>query len=223
MSLYDFLYLFSYLTTASLLFPVGLGLWSWAKLSPSLRVLTLGLGGYLLVLLVSIVSTHQKWPVDHAFSYVASLLYGLTFTAVYALALPAGLKRSIVLMLGAGAIGYELADVLFLSGIHTLDGFSVPIMTLVLVISTLIFLYHLARYPSENTLMAVPLFWVAGAKLLSGLSNGLLDVFEPQLMVYSQQLLIYMFLLTYLILIVCNILYGIGIWKERMRASPAVG
>ena len=110
-----------------------------------------------------------------------------------------------------------------MSGIHTLDAFSIPIMTLILVVSTLIFLYHLVRYPTENTLMAVPLFWVAGAKLLSGISNGLLDVFEPQLTVYSRQLLIYLFLLTYVILMVCNILYGIGIWKERTRKAGSVG
>lgn len=223
MSARDFLYAFSYLTSATLLFPVGLGVASWSRLSPSLRVLTLGLGGYFVILILSIIASHQKWDVGQTFGYCASLLYGLTFTTVYALAMPPGLKRGLVIGLGAAGIGYELFDMLFLSGTDSLDGFSIPIMTLILVISTLIFLYYLIRYPTENTLMAIPLFWVAGAKLLSGLSNGLLDVFEPQLAVYSQQLLIYLILLTYVILMVCNILYGIGIWKERTRQTRLAG
>lgn len=222
MSRYDLLYLFSYLTTASLLFPVGVGVWSWARLSPSLRVLTLGLDGYLVILILSIMASHQKWDIGQTFGYWASMIYGLTFTTVYALAMPPGLKRGLVIALGAAGVGYELLDLFFISGFDSLNGFSIPIMTLILVVSTLIFLYFLIRYPTESTLMALPLFWVAGAKLLSGLSNGLLDVFEPQLAVYSQQLLIYLILLTYVILMVCNILYGIGIWKERMRNTRSL-
>lgn len=217
MSPRDLLYIFSYLTSATLLFPVGLGVASWSRLSPGFRVLTLGLGGYLVILLLSILASHQKWDVGQTFGYSASLIYGLTFTTVYALTMPPGLKRWLVIALGAVGIGYELLDLFFISGTDSLNGLSIPIMTLILVISTLIFLYFLIRYPTEKTLMALPLFWVAGGKLLSGLSNGLLDVFEPQLAVYSQQLLIYLILLTYVILMVCNVLYGIGIWKERMR------
>lgn len=223
MSPRDFLYVFSYLTSATLLFPVGIGVWSWARLSPSFRVLTLGLGGYLVILVLSIMASHQKWNVGQTFGYCASLMYGLTFTAVYALAMPPGLKRWLVIALGAAGIGYELLDLFFISGIDSLNGFSIPIMTLILVISTLIFLYFLIRYPTEKTLMALPLFWVAGGKLLSGLSNGLLDVFESQLRIYSQNLLIYLFLLTYVILMVCNVLYGMGLWKERTRNPRALG
>ncbi len=147
MSARDFLYAFSYLTSATLLFPVGLGVASWARLSPSLRVLTLGLGGYFVILLLSILASHQKWDVGQTFGYCASLLYGLTFTTVYALAMPPGLKRWLVIGLGAAGIGYELFDMLFLSGTDSLDGFSIPIMTLILVISTLIFLVRSQSIP----------------------------------------------------------------------------
>jgi hypothetical protein len=214
MSLNDLLYAFTYLALASLLYPVGMGLAGWPRLSPSFRVLTLGLGGYFLLLGFSLLSVRLGWNVQFASGYALSILYGITFTGVYTLALPWGSKRWVVLGLGLAAILYELADLWIVSGLGSLEGYSIPIMTLVLVISTLIFLYHLIRNPADGSLLAVPLVWVAGAKLLSGVVNGLLDLFQPQLMVYSMRLLIYLFIFTNMVLILCNVMYAIGIRKE---------
>lgn len=215
MSLNDTLYIFTYLALASILFPVGLGIAGWPRLSPSLRVLTLGLGGYFLLLGFSLLSVRLGWKVQFVSGYTLSILYGVTFTVVYALALPHGRERWVVIVLGVAAVLYELADLWMVSGLGSLEGYSIPIMTLILVISTLIFLYHLIRNPTENSLLAVPMFWVAGAKLLSGLVNGLLDLFQPQLMVYSMHLLMYLYIFTNLVLILCNIMYAIGIRKEE--------
>ena len=214
MTLNDLLYTLTYLTLASILFPVGQGLAGWSRLSPGQRVLTLGLGGYFLLLGFSLLSVRLGWNVQFASGYAVSILYGLTFTTVYALALPHGRERWLVIGLGSAAVLYELADLWMVSGLGSLEGYSIPIMTLVLVISTLIFLYHLIRNPAERSLLAVPMFWVAGAKLLSGLVNGLLDLFQPQLMVYSMRLLMYLYIFTNLVLILCNIMYAIGIRKE---------
>ena len=203
--------------TISLFFPVGLGVASWARLSSSFRVLVVGLGCYLIFL--SLFYLHRinviSWEWGPYTKYIFPLLYGVTFTSVYALALPPGRKRWAIVVLGLMACLYLLIDMSVIWGVFSKDGLSVIMMTLVLVISTLIFLYFLVRYPTERSLLSVPLFWVAGAKLLSGLGNGLLDVFEPQLRIYSDQLLIYMYIFAYVVIIICNILYAVGIWKER--------
>lgn len=211
----DLLYVFTYLALASLLFPVGWGIAGWSQLSSGFKVLTLGLGGYFLLLGFSLLSVRLGWKVEFASSYTLSILYGITFTAVYALALPHGRERWLVIGLGSAAVLYELADLWIVSGLGSLEGYTIPIMTLVLVISTLIFLYHLIQNPAESSLLAIPMFWVASAKLLSGLVNGLLDLFQPQLMVYSMRLLMYLYIFTNLVLILCNFMYGIGIRKER--------
>lgn len=221
----EFLQYIINVATISLFIPVGLGVAGWSRLSSSFKVLVVGLGCYLMFL--SLFYLHRiniiPWGWAPYTSYIFSLLYGATFTTVYALALPPGRKRWVVLLFGLTAGLYLLVDMLFISAVHLADGLSVTIMTIVLVISTLIFLYYLVRYPTERSLLTVPLFWVAGAKLLSGLGNGLLDVFEPQLRIYSDRLLIYMYIFAYAVIIICNILYAVGIWKERQRLFQPTG
>lgn len=216
----DILDAVTFLASASLLIPVGLGLVSWSRISPSFRALVIGLGCYLVILRVSLFYSEElhKWG-EHITTYIFSLLYGVTFTMVYALALPRGSLRRTLVFIGAGSIFYLLVDIFLLSGPNSLAGYSVLTMTVALVVSTLIFIYHLVRHPTENSLLIVPLFWVAGAKLLSGLGSGSLDVFGPQLREYSDRLLTYMYIFALVVIIICNILYAVGIWKERQYLS----
>lgn len=214
-----------FLLNLTLMVPVGLGLVNWSRLSASFRVLVTGLGTYLVILLLITYNPSELfgWKLGHASTYILSLLWGVTFTTLYALELPRDRKWWIVLLLGGLAGVYVLVDMLILSGIHSLEGYSVPIMTFALIVSTLIFVYYLVRYSSENTLLAVPLFWVAGAKLISGLTNGLLDLAEPQVLMYSVRLLMYLYIFAYLSTSICHILYAVGIWKERQHHFKSFG
>lgn len=211
--------------TLSLLITVGLGAASWTSLSLGFKVLVVGLGCYLVFLIVFFLHRRQviNWEYRSYTSYLYSLIYGITFTTVYALALPSGRKRMAIVVLGLTACLYLLFDMVVISGLYSKDGFSVILMTMVLIVSSLIFLYYLVVNPSDRSLLTVPLFWVAGSKLLSGLGVGLLDVFESQLRAYSDQWLINTTIFAYLVIIVCNLLYAVGIWKERRRMEQPLG
>ncbi len=217
MTLREILYALTHLAWASLLIPVGLGLWYWSRLSLGFKVLVVVLGSYLLLLPINYVKTITLigWDSGSFFSYLFSLSFGIAFTFVFALNLPAGQKRRAVIALGLVGSIYLLVDVLFISGIHSRDGYSIPLMTGLQTVSTLIFLYHLVRHPAENSLLSIPLFWVAGAHLLSDLSGGVLDVFYPQLLAYSHRLLTYLYIFVWVNIIMCHLLYAVGIWKER--------
>lgn len=225
MSANDFLHYIVDAATLSLLITVGLGVVSWTRLSPSFKVLVAGLGCYLIFLIIFYLHRKEviQWEFRSYTSYLFALIYGTTFTTLYALALPSGQKRKAIMGLGVVACLYLLADMLVISGLHTKDGPSIILMTIVLIVSTLIFLHYLVVNPTERSLLAVPLFWVATSKLLSGLGNGLFDVFKAQLRAYSDQWLIKTLILVYLVIIVSNILYAVGIWKERRRMDQPLG
>lgn len=211
--------------TFSLSITVGLGVASWTRLSPGFKVLVVGLGCYLIFLIVFFLHRRQviHWEYRSYTSYLNSLIFGVTFTTVYALALPLGRKRRAIVVLGLTACLYLLFDMVVISGLYSKEGFSVILMTMVLIVSSLIFLYYLVVNPSDRSLLTVPLFWVAGSKLLSGLGNGLYDLFESQLRAYSDQWFINMTIFVYLVLLVCNLLYAVGIWKERRRMDQHFG
>lgn len=225
MSLREVLYAFTYLAWGSLLIPVGLGIWNWSRLSLSFRILTLCLGSYVVILAITYFKTSVLfgWDSGHFFGYLLSLLFGMTFTTIFALALPTGQKRSTVIILGLAAAIYLLFEMLFIPGIHSREGYSIQCMSGVQIAITLIFLYHLARYPTDHSLLSIPLFWVAGGHLLSGLGGGVLDVFYGQLVVYSHRLLTYFYIFYWVVLIICHILYAVGIWKECNRLLRPTG
>jgi hypothetical protein len=207
-----------YLNTGTLLVPVGVGVYRWKRLSGSLLLVWAALLVYLLSMGLSLAAMHKFiiLPANgpEYIIYITAILYGLAFALCYALAVPPGRLRWLILGLETAAIvGMGLEMTLF-AGPTPISQWSVPLQTVISTIITLIYLRYLTRH-ATNSLLTEPLFWISASHLVGALLATLYDALRIPIAESAPDLLIPWMCFQFTISILCNLVYGYGFWKAR--------
>ncbi len=216
----------SYLNLFSLLIPISIGLWRWPRLNTSLRVAWAGLLIYFLLFSLSMLMAlgFVKLPFINSLelvTYALAGLFGGAFATCYALAVPGGLPRVAIVGLGTlGAVGI-LAELIWRLDDITVSPWAIPVQTVINTIIPMIYLHQLTR-TSTVSLLTVPLFWISIGRLVSSLLSTLYDSLRLPMAESSRDLLFQWLCFQLALMVGCNIIYGIGLWKAR-RAEPALG
>lgn len=211
------LYFMSCVNLLSLLIAVGIGLWRWALLSASLRFAWAGLLSYFLLFGVQVVAALTETKLNYTLTnYAITACFGAAFALCFALAVPPGRSRRLIL--GLGALGFTglVAEAAGLTEGLPVTRLATPFQTIINTLLPLIYLRYLTR-TARSSLLLVPLFWISVGRLVSSLSSTLYDVLETPLAESSRELLIQWQYLRFAITSGCNLVYAFGFWKTKRR------
>jgi hypothetical protein len=207
------IYSLVYASLGSILVLLGVGVLTWQHQPKPLRFFVLGLVGYLLFFLLSILLNKQH--INNIFTqYLSSGNDILFFSLCFGLAVKnQHTKRLIFIIAGLTLLGLIVGPLLL--KYYSVDSASTTVE--VIAVSAVVYLYinDLVKNTQAASLWHVPLFWIAIAKLSICVISIPYDIFLDQLNKYNVQLSLKILLFTYGFTIVCNVVYAVGLWKSR--------
>lgn len=211
-----FIFFLAYLNAATLAGVVGLGLVRWPRLSIGLRLAWGALLSYLILLVLSILSSAGVWNIGSNLflEYLIPALFGTLFAVCFMLAVPVGPRRWAILGLATIGLMGLLIEAIGQGNAFGFSHWSIPLSTVLNTLITLIFLHYLLRHTTVS-LLTLPLFWLSMGRLTSALISTIYDALHAQLMASSRDLLLIWIAFEMVVMIVSNLLYGIGYWKVR--------
>jgi hypothetical protein len=204
----------SYLNSASLLIPIGIGLYRRKAMTPALWMSWAALVAYLLLFLVSFITAKSGIRVNNLLiTYLISGLFGGFFAIAYWL-IVTGWRKKVIGGLGIlGIIGTVIEA--FVQGKYTeVSQWSVPLQTVLTTLISLIFLHILLRQ-TRVSLLTVPFFWITGGLLISSVLGTFYDAFRHAMLASSRDLLMLWLCFQLAVTILCNVLYAVGFNRAK--------
>ena len=204
----------SYLNTASLLIPIGIGLYRRKAMTPALWMSWVALFVYWLLFVVSLTIARFGIHLNSLLlNYLISGLFGGFFAVAYWL-MVTGWRKTLIGGLGTVGIMSIITEA-FVQGKYTeVSQWSVPLQTVLSTLIALIFLHILLRQ-TRVSLMTVPFFWITMAHLVSALLGTFYDAFRHAMLASSRELLMLWLCFQLAVTIFCSILYAVGFYRAK--------
>lgn len=213
-------YTLSYLNSASLLLPLGVGLWRWKGLGPALKLSWAALLAYFLLFLLSLLIVWFDVGRSDTLGlpYLIAGSFGGFFSLAYWSLMPAGRRRVAVGALGGLGLLGILTEALIQGRFAQSSQWSVPLQTVLTTVICLLYLHQLLRQ-TRVSLLRVPFFWITISLLISSVLGTFYDAFRNLMLASSIELLMGWLCFQLGVTIVCNGLYAIGFNKATTHVA----
>lgn len=210
------LLLFAHLSSSSALVPLSMGLYQWKNQSSYLKLVTLiplisAITDGLSLLLLS--NGFNTWPLLNVFYCVQ---FSLLFFAI-------GSERKIYFLraLFFGCIGFALINFLFIQSPRTFNSYTSYAGGIIMILSSLNYLYWLLNEMPAERVYRLPLFWVAFGVLVYFGGTLFLFLFNNYVIAHLPQSYRPIWTLHNLLNITKNIFLFAAIWTHyKSRTSP---
>jgi hypothetical protein len=204
------IYILGYLNTASLIIPIGIGLYRRKAMTPALWMVWGALVIYLILFLISLLlSQFSDYVNSLIVNYLTSFFFGVPFVVAYWLAVPSGWRKPLIAALGAAGAAGLIIEAVAQDKANDVSIWSIPLQTVLDTFIALIFLHSLLRR-TKVSLLTVPLFWITSAFLVTSVLGTVYDAFHHAMLTSSIDLLMLWLCFQLAVTILCNLLYAVG-------------
>ncbi|MEZ0610188.1 hypothetical protein ACAW74_16850 [Fibrella sp. WM1] len=213
-------FILSYLNSATLLLPIGVGLFRWKGLSTALRLSWAALLAYFLLFLLSLSVVLLRLTPSNTLGiqYLIAGTFGSFFSLAYWSLIPAGKRRIAVAVLGGLGLLGILTEALIQGRYAQSSQWSVPLQTVLTTLICLLYLHLLLRQ-TRVSLLRVPFFWITISLLVSSVLGTFYDAFRNLMLASSIELLMGWLCFQLGITILCNGLYAIGFNRATTHSA----
>lgn len=212
-------YVLSYLNSATLLAPLGIGWRRRRQLTPALWLSWAALLAYFILFILSLLKA-LFWPDLQMvqFDYLIDGLFGTLFALAFYQLVPSGWRRRLIGGLAGVGLAGLLVEAVGQGRYAQASRWSVSLQTVLMTLITLLYLHLLLRQ-TRISLLRVPFFWITAGLLITLVLGTFYDAFQGLMLASSPQLMLGWLCFQLSVTILCNGLYAVGFSQVKTGSA----